>query len=138
MIGNISNQCIESIWGDDNSHWIIESGVGSYSICRTRASPGEGRDRGCGDNDSTDQMTTEISHQSVDSIWGNREPNRNIKSRVGSDSICRTRGSCHPSQRRDRGCGENDFADQMRNPFTDQSIDSSRIIESRVSSYSIC
>jgi hypothetical protein len=70
---------------------------------------------------------------------------RLIELRIGPHSICGTRDSCDPSQGRDRGCGEDNLADQMIVPLSNQTYhaiwgdaDTSRTIEFRIGSHSIC
>jgi hypothetical protein len=147
VITIISNQCIHSVRGDGHTKWRIELSNGAHSICRTRGSinSSQGRHRGCGDDDVTDQVITEISNQCIHSVWRDADSLRIIELRIGSDSICRTRGSCHSSQGRHRGCGDDDVTDKVITTISNQCIhsvwgdaDSLRIIELRIGSDSIC
>jgi hypothetical protein len=71
LVVEISNQCIFSVGRDTDSLRLIESSNGAHSICRTRGSrnASQGRHRGCGDDNLTDQLVVEISNQCIHSVW---------------------------------------------------------------------
>jgi hypothetical protein len=143
----INNQCIHSVRRDTDSLRIVELSNRSHSICRTREScpSSQGRHIRCGDDDVMYQVITKISNQCIHSVWRDADSNRILKSSNRSHSICRTTGSHHSCQGRDRSCRDDDVTDQVITIISNQCIhsvwrdaDSTRIIESSNGAHPIC